>query len=167
MTCYEFSLACNLKSSISQEVIDTLNYMTGYQDSSFNSALSHSLFTSSEDGSFGDGMDFLADWKVIISNSPSGGVEDQPGIFGSIFQNHKLNVRIYTEDDAFYNTFPLLLDWLVSICESTGFVGHYYYISDQDYDRRIFSDPVLIYFLDGKVFEKPVEGKLRELLSGD
>jgi hypothetical protein len=167
MTCYEFSLACDLKPNISQEVIETLKYMTGNQDSNFNSVLKHPLFTSSEDGSYGDGLDYLADWKVIISNSPTGGIEEQPGIFGSIFQNSKLNVRKYIGDDEFYNAFPLLVDWLVSICKSTGFVGYYYYITDQDDDKRIFSEPVLIYFLDGKVFEKPVEGGLRDLLSGD
>jgi hypothetical protein len=142
-------------------------YMTGHQDSHFNSVLEHPLFTSSEDGSYGDGLDYLADWKVIISNSPTGGVEEQPGIFGSIFQDHKLNVRIYIGDDGFNNAFYLLVDWLASICESTGFVGYYYYIRDQDLDKRIFSDPVIIYFLDGKVFEKTVEGELIELMSGD
>jgi hypothetical protein len=166
MTCYEFALACDLKPNVPQEIINTLTYMTGKQDSSFDSVLTHPLFTSSEDGSYGDSIDYLADWKVIISNSWTGGVEEQPGIFGSIFKDNKLNVRKYIGDDEFYNAFSLLLDWLVSICKSTGFVGHYYCIEDQGWNDRIFSNPILIYFLDGKVFEKPVEGELRKLLSG-
>jgi hypothetical protein len=167
MTCYEFALACDLKPNISHAVIDTLKYMTGSQDSTFNSVLEHPLFTSSEDGGYGDDLDYLADWKVIISNTPTNGVEEQPGIFGSVFQDHKLNVRRYIGDDEFFNAFPLLVDWLVSICESTGFVGYYYYIADQDFNKRIFSEPVLIYFLDGKVLEKTVKGELRDLMSSE
>jgi hypothetical protein len=167
MTCYEFALTCDLKPNTPKEVINTLKYMTGRQDSTFESVLTHPLFTSSKDGSYGDGLDFLANWKVFISNSPTGGVEEQPGLFGSIFQDHKLSVRRYVRDDDFYNTFFFLIHWLASICESTGFVGYYYHITDQDLNKRIFSNPVLIYFLNGKVFEKSVEGELDELIYDD
>lgn len=170
-TCYEFALSCDLKADVSQEVIDTLKYMTRSSEYVFETTINHSLFTSSEDGGFRENedgsseedLDYLADWKVIIENHPTGGQELLPGIFGSMFQDRKLGVRKFIGDDEFSNAFPLLLDWLVSICESTGFVGYYTVVRNME----ILSDPILIYFFNGEVLEKQVEGKLIKFLSGE
>jgi hypothetical protein len=85
-TCYEFALTCDLKDDVSPKVIDALRYMTrsSGEDSNFKTTLKHPLF-SSKDGTLGDGLDYLADWKLIIANSPNYGEEFQPGIFGSFF----------------------------------------------------------------------------------
>ncbi len=162
-TCYEFALSCDLKADVSQEVIDTLKYMTRSSEYVFETTIEHPLFTISEDGSYGEDLDYLADWKVIIENAPTGGQELLPGIFSSVFQDRKLGVRNFIGDDLFYNAFPLLLDWLVAVCEPTGFVGYYNKVRNME----VSSDPMLIYFLNGEVFEKQVEGKLKELFSGE
>jgi hypothetical protein len=54
------------------------------------------------------------------------------------------------------------MEWLVSICESGGFVGYY---SDVTSERD--GDPTLIYFNDGQVLEKKVSGELKELFTSD
>jgi hypothetical protein len=74
-TCYEVALTCDLKDDVSSKVIDTLRYMTraSGEEYNFKTTLKHPLFTSSKDGSFGDGLDYLADWKLIISNGSNYG----------------------------------------------------------------------------------------------
>ncbi|WP_295614158.1 hypothetical protein [Chamaesiphon sp. GL140_3_metabinner_50] len=159
---YEFALTCDLKDDISQEVIDVL-YMTrsSEQDYDFTTTLKHPLFTSSEDGSLGDGLDYLADWKLIISNSSSYGEESYPGIFGSVFKDRKLSIRKFVDDDTFNNTFCLLVDWLASVCYSHGFVGYYLWLMNFERNR----DPVIVYFEDGQVFKKHLTHKLMPLES--
>jgi hypothetical protein len=160
---YEFALTCDLKDDVSQEVIDVLAYMTSSaeQDCNFTTPLKHPLFTSSEDGSFGDGLDYLADWKSIISNSPSYGEESYPGIFGSVFKDRKLSTRKFIDDDTFDNTFCLLVDWLASVCDSYGFVGYYLWL--MNFERN--GNPVIVYFENGQVFEKHLNDKLMPLQS--
>jgi hypothetical protein len=159
-TCYEFAFTCDLKHDVSNEVIDTLRYMTRLEEenSNFKTSLKHSLFTTSKDVSF-EGIDYLADWKIIISNDPDEGEQLLPGTFGSIFRGCKLTVRKFVGDDEFHNTFHLLMDWLVSVCESDGFIGYYYPL--RNLSRN--TDPILLYFIDGQVFEKEIEGKLKIL----
>jgi hypothetical protein len=162
-TCYEFALTCDLKDDVSQAAVDALTYMTRSEQehsTNFETDLKHPLFTSSKDVIF-EGDYYLADWKLIISSDPSEGEELLPGKFGSIFQNRKLSIRKFVGDDEFTNTFYLLVDWLASVCKSDGFVGYYFEL--RNLDRR--ADPVLIYFENGRVFEKHVDGELRQLLA--
>jgi hypothetical protein len=178
MSTYEFAFACDLKSNLSQEIIDTLKYMTRSEEYEFETNLKHNLFTSSwEEGSFadpaenegefddefGDEFTFLADWRTLISNIPNYGEELLSGLCGSILRDSKLNVRRFVGDDEFNNSFIQLMEWLVSICESTGFVGYYSYMSNME----IGGDPTLIYFEHGQVFEKTVSGELKELCTSD
>jgi hypothetical protein len=159
-TCYEFAFTCDLRHDVSNEVVDTLRYMTRLEEekSNFQTNLKHPLFTTSQDVNFED-VDYLAEWKVIISNDPDEGEQLLPGAFGSSFRGCKLSVRKFVGDDQFNNTFYLLMDWLVSICEQDGFICYYYTL------RNLFrnTDPVLMYFIDRQVFEKEVEGKLKIL----
>lgn len=178
MTCYEFAIMCDLKPDVSQEVIDTLRYMTRSDDSDFETSLEHPLFIGrenedfedddiEEDDSFEDEFDYLAEWKTIISNIPNYGQELRTGIFGSIFRDRKLNIRKFVGDDDFYNAFPDLIEWLTSVCESTGFAGYYARVGDMDLYHKVLSEPILIYFIDGKAFEKKVDSELKGLFSSD
>jgi hypothetical protein len=155
-TCYEFALNCDLKSGVSQEVIDTLTYMTrsGEDESEFETIIDHPLFVT-EVIDFGEGDEYFSEWKSLIQNTQTYCEEIMPGITGSIFRDLKLAVRQFLHDDTFSNKFYLLLDWLVSICESDGFVGYYINIHHSNLGRE--SDPTLIYFINGKVFEKLVD----------
>ncbi len=172
-TCYEFGFACDLKSGLSQEVIDTLKYMTRSEEYEFKTTLTDNLFTTSweegsfeeaiEDDGFGDEFIYVAEWRTIITNMPNYGQEDLSGLFGAFLKDSKLNVRKFVGDDEFCNAFPQLMEWLVSICDSTGFVGYYSYIRNM----QIGGDPVLIYFENGQVLEKKVTGEFKELLTSD
>jgi hypothetical protein len=168
-TCYEFGFACDLKSGLSQEVIDTLKYMTRSEEYEFRTTLTDDLFISSwEEGSFevdgsSDKFIYVAEWRTIITNMPSYGQEDLSGLCGAVLKDSKLNVRKFVGDDEFYNAFPQLMEWLVSICDSTGFVGYYSYIRNM----YIGSDPILIYFKNGQVMEKKVTSEFKELLTSD
>jgi hypothetical protein len=170
-SCYEFAFACNLKPDLSQDVIDTLKYMTRSEDYEFETTLKDDLFTTSwEEGSFEapkegeleDEFIFLWEWRTIISNTPTYGEEFLSGLCGSIFLDSKLNVRKYVGDDEFYNGFGLLMDWLVSICEPLGFIGYYSEIAGE-----IGGDPTLIYFENGQVLEKKVGGEFKKLFTSD
>jgi hypothetical protein len=166
---YEFAFACDLKPDLSQEVIDTLKYMTRSEDYDFETTLTDDLFTTSwEEGSFeapkeGDLEDefiFLWEWRTIISNTPTYGEESLAGLCGSIFSGSKINARKYVGDDEFFNAFHLLMDWLVSICEPSGFIGYY-----SDVTTETGGDPTLIYFENGRVLEKKVSGEFKELFT--
>ncbi len=123
-TYYEFSLMCEIKPDVSQQVIDTLQYMTRAEgdDTPFETTLHHSLFTDSQDQHFTkeEALDFgsdeaftiLADWKIIIANFSDCGEEMLSGSFASEFHDHQLKVRKFLNDDEFYNAFPQLIDCL-------------------------------------------------------
>ena len=174
-SCYEFAFACNLKSGLSQEVINTLKYMTRSEEYKFETNLKDNLFNTSWEegllrvttgsnleGEVGDEFDFAYGWRSIISNNPNYGDEFLSGLCGSVFRDSKLNVRRYINEDDFYNIFPQLMNWLVSICESLGFIGYYSNVT-----REIGGDPTLIYFENGQVLEKKVSGELKELFNSD
>jgi hypothetical protein len=150
-SCYEFAFACNLKSDLSQDQIETLRYMTRSEDYKFKTTLKDDLFTCG-----------YGEWRTIISNTPNYGEEFLSGLCGSILQDSKLNVRKYIGDDDFKNSFIQLMEWLASICEPLGFVG--YYSCDR---MMIGSDPTLIYFENGRVLEKKVSGEFKELLTSE
>jgi hypothetical protein len=158
---YEFTFTCHVKADVSQEVIDTLTYMTRSESESSNfvTTLKHPLFTSYwEPGSVEDECNgaFLDEWRFIIySNEPVYGEELLSGTFGSTFENRKLSVRKLTGDDDFNNCFYKLMNWLASVCESTGEIGCYHYLHNMEYD----SEPVPIHFIDGKAYMKE-DGKL-------
>jgi hypothetical protein len=172
-TCYEFAFACDLKSGLTKEVIDTVQYMTRSEEYEFETKLKDNLFTTKweegsfedaiEDDGFGDEFIYVAEWRTIITNIPNYGQEDLSGLCGSFFKDSKLNVRKFVGDDDFYNVFPQLMEWLVSICDSTGFIGYYSCIVNME----IGGDPVLIYFENGRVLEKKVTGEFKELLTSD
>ncbi len=175
-SCYEFAFACTLKPDLSQEVIDTLKYMTRSEEYKFETTLKDDLFdTSWEEGILGgipnvsevnseaeDEFSFLYGWRSIISNNANYGDEFLSGLCGSVFKDSKLNVRRYINEDDFFMYFPLLMEWLVSICEPLGFIGYYSCIR-----THIGGDPTLIYFENGQVLEKKVTGEFQELLTSD
>jgi hypothetical protein len=66
-TCYEFGFACDLKSGLSQEVIDTLKYMTRSEEYEFKTTLTDDLFISSwEEGSFEDAIEDDGSIAILI-----------------------------------------------------------------------------------------------------
>lgn len=164
---YEISLNCHLRSDVSQEVIDTLTYMTRssyLENSGFQNKIKHSLFTSywepnSFEGLEGEEEIFLDEWRVIIINELEYEEELLSEWYGVKFQDRQLEVRKMIHDDTFANCFDPLLNWLASICESTGEVGYYHELISFE---RHQSKPVPIYFIDGKAYADEEEGR-REL----
>jgi hypothetical protein len=73
--------------------------------------------------------------------------------------DRKLSVRKFIDDDTFNNTFDILVNWLASVCVSDGFAG--YYLALSNLERT--TDPVIIYFENGEVFEKHVSDKIMPL----
>jgi hypothetical protein len=151
----ELSLNCYLRTDISQDVIDTLTYMTRSSSSEnpgFQPKLKHDLFTTLwEPGSFEDSEDdmLLDDWRIIITNELYYDEELLSEWYGARFQDSRLEVRKIVHDDTFSNTSHLLLNWLASICESTGEVGYYHHLLNFEYH---YYKPVPIYFIDGKAY---------------
>lgn len=147
--CYEFGLECKIKRDVSQEVIDTLEYMTRSQEYDFDTPqIGYPLFK--EEAPWKEtwnirGRDVTViryEWRTVMTNQPREGEQYLPDEFGSKFQDNQLSCRRLSRDDEFDNVWWLLFPWLASISESTGFVGYY---------RGDFDDyPKLIQFWDGK-----------------
>jgi hypothetical protein len=154
---YELYLNCHLRADVSQEIIDTLTYMTrsSYtENASFQTKLNHDLFTNLwESGSFEDSEDeeemLLDEWRTIITNELEYDEELLSEWYGVRFQDRHLEVKKMIHDDAFSNGGYPLLNWLASICESTGEVGYYHNLFNY---QRDYSKPVPIYFIDSKAY---------------
>ena len=147
--CYEFALACKIKSNVSQEIVDTLNYMTRSQEYDFDPPkLDRALFR--ESSAWKQTVESLGrrftviryEWRTILTNYPHEGERYLPGQFGSTFQDRQLKCRRLSREGEFNNVWWLLLPWLASISESTGFVGYY----RGDFDNRLY----LVQFSNGK-----------------
>lgn len=130
--CYEFGLECKIKRDVSQEVINTLEYMTRSQEYDFDApGLGYPLFK--EEVPWKEtcnirGRDVTViqyEWRTIMTNRPREGEQYLPDEFGSKFQDNQLSCRRLSRDDEFDNVWWLLFPWLASISESTGFVGYY------------------------------------------
>lgn len=123
---FELVLACRIRKTVSNEIMETLTYMTRFEDYEFDTDIDNLLFSDE------------TCWRSIFRNAPRRGEEHLPGVFGVIFSNFDLSVRQCTNEDEFWNTWIYLGDWLASICEPTGFVGYY--------KNLIEWEPTLIYF---------------------
>ena len=137
-SCYEFVLACQINENISEEVLDTLKYMTSSGIDEFEPTIEHPLFT---EGNV---------WRTIISKGDREGEQYISGVFGVIFENYNLSIRRLLHEDEFLNDWIFLGDWLASISSTYGFVGYY--------KRDNNLHPTLIYFNQGNVLELAVEG---------
>lgn len=147
--CYEFALECQIKRDVSQEVIDTLKYMTRSQEYDFDTPeLGYPLFK--EDTHWKETWDIRGcivtvikyEWRTIITNQLREGEQYLPGEFGSAFDGNKLSFRRLSRDDEFCNVCWFLFPWLASISDTTGFVGYY---------RGDFDDyPTLVRFEAGR-----------------
>jgi hypothetical protein len=170
-TCYEFTFNCRIKPDVSPQVIETLQYMTRAEgdDTPFETTLRDDLFVYHYDkeeameSDLDPDEDFISssDWKHIISNDTVNGEEMLSGSFGSEFRNYHLKVRKFVGDDDFFNNFPQLIDWLLSISESIGVVGSYCELRNMTE-----GEPQLIYFVDGEILEKSADGQWQEFLTG-
>lgn len=148
--CYEFALECKIKRDVSQEVTDTLRYMTRSQEYDFDTPkLGYPLFK--EESHWKETWNIRGrkvttiryEWRTIITNQPREGEQYLPGEFGSIFDGNKLSFRRLSRDDEFCNVCWFLFPWLASISDTTEFVGYY---------RGDFDDyPTLVRFEGGQV----------------
>lgn len=152
---YEFALTFNFKRSISQEVVNTLKYMTRTQEYFFDAPFENSLFNDAPNWKkakeiSGRKVWVLSAWRTIIANFPREGEQYLPGEFGSKFEDYSLNVRRLSLDDTFCNVWWYLTPWFASLSETTGCVGYYHTVFEYD------NDLTLVFFKDGKVFEYEV-----------
>lgn len=135
-TAYEVALVCNLKPTLSPQIMETLNYLTRSQDYDFPKAISHLFF----DVDFGD------EWRIIIANNyPRGGEDFSPQACRSVLSNNQLCFRVLLDDDTFYNVGWFLLDWLATISDTQGLVGYRIDI--------VRSECTLIFFKNEQVIE--------------
>lgn len=150
-----FARQCNLKRSISQEIINTLEFMTRSHDYNFvPSANSHPLFQDHfrREVTVGEISVVLeSSWRFILKNCHRNGEEDFSGIFGSDFQDYRLCFRHLVRDDIFFNVWYMFGCMIASISETSGFIG--YYIGDV---LQPSPKLVLILFENGYVFECPI-----------
>ncbi len=148
-TCYDLSIAFDLRPDVSQQVIDTLEYMTRTSDYEFYNAPDNSIFR----GNF---------WRDMLQQNKDG-FAYFPG------NGHAIIARIAHQSDADATPEPennqytfsfrcevidtvgeffAFLEWLSQYSATQGFVG-YWYPLDKDH-------PLLIYFRDSNVFVSSV-----------
>jgi hypothetical protein len=120
---YELGFTIELKQNLSQEVQETLTYMTrsgGVSDK--QPLLKHPFFQIEG---------FTTEWTYLISN-PRDDEEILEKICGSVFADNQLTFRGVINDDPFWNTWSEFSDWLFSISSSTGLIGYYRNIIDDE-----------------------------------
>lgn len=130
--CYEFGFDCQIKQDVSQEILETLNYMTRSQEYDFDPPeIDHPMFKEGSDWKWTFEVDgqkrtvIRYEWRTFLCNYPREGEQYLLGKFGSTFENYRLCCRRLSRDDEFDNVWWLLLPWIASISETTGFVGYY------------------------------------------
>lgn len=140
--------ACDLKLDVSQQVIDTLNYMTRDDEYEFTNIPQHDFFKT-------EGWDnFLRPEKLAVGEvwTCAPGLiarefkrKTRPGPYNSRVEYYTLSFRRTMHDDMeFYIQWWQFLFWIASYSDTTGFVGYYRESADLH--------PDLIYFKDGAVF---------------
>lgn len=154
-TLYIFAMECNLKRSISQEVITTLEFMTRSEEYDFVPPMNHHPLFQNDFRrvvTVGEMSIVLeSSWRFILKNCHRNGEEEFPGVFGSNFQDYRLRFRHLVRDDDFFNVWYVFGPMIASISETSGFVG--YYIGD------VLHPPpklVLIRFENGYILECPI-----------
>jgi hypothetical protein len=121
---YELGFTLELKPDLSQEVIDTLLYMTRSGGVSAEAPrLEHPFFHI---------QGFSTEWTYLISNPREDDEEILGGACGSIFTNNHLKFRGLIHEDPFWNTWEQFKDWLSSISSTTGLIGYYRNINYDD-----------------------------------
>ena len=148
---YEVALLFAVKPDTPQEATDTLQYMVYGRDSNFVSSLSNPLFsepTCTVTLPSGVTMRVIPSWRGFFADGHSQFEEYLPGSFGSSFVEHTLAVRQIIHEDAFFNVWYEISDWLTSISATTGLVGYYRNLEDDSIE-----DAQLICFGDGQITE--------------
>jgi hypothetical protein len=80
-TCYEFALECEIRGDVTQEVIETLKYMTRAKEYKFTTPkINYPLFEEPFPWAHG---------KTILTNQPREGEQYLPGEFGSFFVDRR------------------------------------------------------------------------------
>ncbi|MBD2080918.1 hypothetical protein [Leptolyngbya sp. FACHB-17] len=152
---YEFALLMTVKPDVSQETIDTLQYMIRGQELDFTSSLNNSAFSqpiSSVVQPSGVVMRVAPEWHGFLGDGHNEFEKYMSGSFGSVFSESRLAVRQIIHEDTFFNVWDDLGSWLASISASSGVVGFFRNLED-DFLENIN----LICFEDGQVFESLTE----------
>ncbi|MEP0872395.1 hypothetical protein NDA01_21505 [Trichocoleus desertorum AS-A10] len=152
---YEFALLFTVKPDVPQEVVGTLQYMVQGQGFDFTPTLSNPLF--SEPGGTvihpsGTPIRVLPAWHSFFRDGHSELEEYLTGSFGNSFSENRLAVRQVIHEDAFFNTWDELGEWLASISATVGLVGYYRNLEDDSIEDANF-----ICFESGQLSEPSIE----------
>lgn len=137
---YEVALICDIKTFLTEEVIETIVYMTREREYAFETSLQHEL---SSAGFCDKG------WRHVISNTSAPTAEEQffKSKRRSSFTSNRLCFRRAVNELAYLEEIIPLMNWLAIISDTFGreLVGFKVDFTTVEYD--------LIYFAKGEIIE--------------
>lgn len=137
---YEVALICDIKSGLSDEVLETLAYMTRERGYAFKASLQHDFFAE----------DQHQEWRNIISNISGRNAEEHffESDRRSLLTSKRLCFRRTENELAYLEVVIPLMDWLATVSDTIGqeLVGFKTDLTTIDYE--------LIYFAEGETIEK-------------
>ena len=142
---FDFALACDLKPNTSQQIVDTLAYMTRSSDYRFDDPPKHPYFSD----------DPYDSWRTMLQITPKD--THLAGEVGAILRRvhrypyaatdqyrYTFSFRRFMLDDEFYQVWWNFSQWLAPYSETQGFVGYY--------REELALQPTLLYFRSGEVY---------------
>ena len=150
---YDFGLACDIKPTAPQQIIDTLKYMARTEDYEFSNPPRDDLFEGET-------------WREMLRS----GCSYFAGETGAVLRNtlryikEKKEASKYTFSfrncilDDEMGEYVVFVEWLTQYSENTGLVGYF---------RSVYSDhPTLLYFRDGRVYISEIIGTPKDIRNG-
>jgi hypothetical protein len=121
-TGYEAAIICKLSPDLSDEVFNTLRYLTRDEDYEFEPSIDHEFFEFDED--------IQDSWRYSISNRHPPDLQRQESYITqacrSFLSRDTICFRDTMSDDEFSNSFIYLSEWLATISAEEGVVGYYF-----------------------------------------
>lgn len=157
----ELMLACNIKATVSEQVEETLKYLTRKEDFEFNAPPLHPFFDSSKN------LVQYQDWRYIFQQSedlaPCGPILGYfPGIWICEFYEGRLTIRIdagsYSE---FVDTYIPFLNWLAPYIDTEEYGEFIGYLQGENTITK--ARPVLLFCKEEKIYYCEVSSSFKEL----
>jgi hypothetical protein len=158
---YEAGFIINLEDNLSEEIHQTLSYMIGRGAPGIEpSGFDHPLF---------DVEGYKTEWRHIISSPREDDEEMIGGGCGSVLVDNRLAFRGLMRDDPFWNVWTVLLEWLLSISNSSGVIGFYRNLDEDDEVTLISFESQGVCFVEGDNYSEfeELQGQIIEMIESD
>jgi hypothetical protein len=143
---YEAGFIIDLEDNLSEEIHQTLLYMIGQGAIGLEpSGFEHPLFHDEC---------YKTDWRDIISSPREEDEEMIGGVCGSTLVDNRLVFRGLMHDDPFWNVWTVLIEWLLSISNSSGVIGYYRNLDEDDNVTLISFESDGVCFVEGDNYDE-------------